>query len=141
MYQLKKKKVCCQNNIHLSRFSHIFFVKKKKAHVAPVTDQSKTDPIMLLMAAAQVVDGKDYTSDKFDNRKRNSSSTYSIEEARRRDAYPNGRYYLKPDNKRIRTSPPTPAPSTYKVDTWRKNYRSMQVIITTTILSLYLPRY
>ncbi|KAI9266370.1 hypothetical protein EDC94DRAFT_36113 [Helicostylum pulchrum] len=77
-------------------------IEKEKAHVAPVTDQSKTDPIMLLMAAAQVVD------------------------ARRRDAYPNGRYYLKPDNKRIRTSPPTPAPSTYKVDTWRKNYRSMQ---------------
>ncbi|KAG2232845.1 hypothetical protein INT48_006297 [Thamnidium elegans] len=99
-------------------------IEKEKAYVTLATDRSKTDPIMLLMAAAQVVDGKDYTTDKFENRKRNSS-TYSIEEARRRDAYPNGRYYLKSDNKRIRTSPPTPAP-TYKVDTWRKNHRSTQ---------------
>lgn len=96
---------------------------------------------MLLMAAAQVVDGKDYTTtDKFDTRKRNSS-TYSIEEARRRDAYPNGRYYPKPGNKRIRTSPPTPAPTYNKVDTRRKHHRSTQVTtIATGQFCLFAPK-
>lgn len=85
-------------------FSHIIL-----AHVTPA---SKTDPIMLLMAAAKVVDGNDLKSEK---RKRHHNQR-SID----REAYPNGRYYLKQgNNKRIRTSPPSPAP-TYKVDTWQK---------------------
>lgn len=101
-------------------------------------DRSKTDPIMLLMAAAKVIDGKDYSNNNFEKRKRKSSS-YSIEEARRRDAYPNGRYYLKAnsDNKRIRTSPPTPAPTTYKLDTWQKNHRDTQVKRITMIFEFY----
>lgn len=78
-----------------------------------VTPRSKTDPIMLLMAAAKVVDGNDL---KIERKKRHSHQR-SVD----REAYPNGRYYLKQghQNKRIRTSPPSPAP-TYKVDTWQK---------------------
>ncbi|KAG2200547.1 hypothetical protein INT47_012333 [Mucor saturninus] len=87
-------------------------VEEKKVHVAPT---SKTDPIMLLMAAAKVVDGNDL---KMERKKR-----HSHQRSMDREAYPNGRYYLKQNNKRIRTSPPSPAPtntSHYKVDTWQK---------------------
>ncbi|GAA5813715.1 hypothetical protein MFLAVUS_007202 [Mucor flavus] len=122
---LEPKKILIKDDTIIEK-KDVSVKKEKEAHVTLTTDQSKTDPIMLLMAAAQVVDGKDYTTtDKFDTRKRNSS-TYSIEEARRRDAYPNGRYYPKPGNKRIRTSPPTPAPTYNKVDTRRKHHRSTQ---------------
>ncbi|KAI8636701.1 hypothetical protein BD408DRAFT_448229, partial [Parasitella parasitica] len=73
------------------------------------TSQSKNDPIMLLMAAAEVVNRQSSTDEK-----------------RKRYSYP-GKYHhrksdeLAPPNKRIRTgSPTTPTPS-YKPDTWRKN--------------------
>ncbi|CEP14497.1 hypothetical protein [Parasitella parasitica] len=73
------------------------------------TSQSKNDPIMLLMAAAEVVNRQS-----------------SADEKRKRYSYPNKYYHRKsdelvPQTKRIRTgSPTTPAPS-YKPDMWRKN--------------------
>lgn len=97
----EKKRTYCQKNNHKN-------ILTKASFLVPVAPTSKTDPIMLLMAAAKVVDGNDF-------KKRHSRSMD-------RGAYPNGRYYLKQGhNKRIRTSPPSPAPSTtYKVDTWQK---------------------
>ncbi|KAL9554339.1 hypothetical protein MBANPS3_002859 [Mucor bainieri] len=71
--------------------------------------QQKNDPIMLLMAAAEVVNRQSHSDDK-----------------RKRYSYPSKYYHRKsdewtPQHKRMRTSPPTsPAPS-YKPDTWRKN--------------------
>ncbi|KAF1804669.1 hypothetical protein FB192DRAFT_1358860 [Mucor lusitanicus] len=72
--------------------------------------QQKSDPIMLLMAAAEVVNRQSHSDEK-----------------RKRYSYPS-RYYHRtsdewtPQHKRMRTSPPTsPAPTSYKPDTWRKN--------------------
>lgn len=91
--------------------------------VQPNQPHIKNDPIMLLVAAAEVVDKNEYHNVK---RKRYSNERIrSEEEDYRRDAYPNGRYYRKSDDtpKRVRTTPPTPAP-THRHDTQRENTKS-----------------
>ncbi|KAK4519864.1 uncharacterized protein ATC70_010108 [Mucor velutinosus] len=71
--------------------------------------QQKNDPIMLLMAAAEVVNRQSHSDEK-----------------RKRYSYPS-RYYHRtsdewtPQHKRMCTSPPTSPAPTYKPDTWRKN--------------------
>ncbi|KAL7315092.1 hypothetical protein PS15m_006587 [Mucor circinelloides] len=71
--------------------------------------QQKNDPIMLLMAAAEVVNRQSHSDEK-----------------RKRYSYPSRYYHRKsdesiPQQKRMRTSPPTSPAPTYKPDTWRKN--------------------
>ncbi|KAI8884875.1 hypothetical protein K501DRAFT_216652 [Backusella circina FSU 941] len=116
--------------------AEIVVVKENK----DVTQQThpKNDPIMLLMAAAEVVNNDDVLLNKqqqqdggYEKRRRYSNypsrdirllpSRRSIDDDERK-AYPNGRYYRKTaeeQNKRVRTSPPTPAP-THQPDTWRR---------------------
>lgn len=92
--------------------------------------QPKNDPIMLLMAAAEVVNRQSNTGKILLKRCKINPNPYFylyfLEEKRKRHSYPSKYYHRKSDelihqNKRMRTSPPTtPAPS-YKPDTWRKN--------------------
>ncbi|KAI8973911.1 hypothetical protein BDB01DRAFT_854173 [Pilobolus umbonatus] len=97
-----------------------------------ITENITNDPIMLLVAAAEVVDKSDYQPSNVVTRKRYPNYPHEIrlnvnirpseEDEHRRDAYPNGRYYRKSDDlttKRLRTTPPTPAP-THRQDAQRE---------------------